>query len=183
MEQQCVYFHTEKEFSIANEILETDGVEILFTAKSAEIPMSSLTVEEKDAWNDSLLENIVSVPEFGRRIKSLEIGISYMQEERNLLLELQKQFHKDPHDKTALQALKRSLMRSSGRDRNRNRFPSSELFDMNEMVQDTVKCSCIIGKKDGNMIRYIEFLENKDPIVTISGPNALELKPRLEQKF
>jgi len=49
--------------------------------------------------------------------------------------------------------------------------------------RNNVSCSCIIGQKNGNMVRYLEFLENNDPIVSISGPNAIELKPGLEKKF
>jgi len=185
MEQQCVYFHTEKEFSTANTILETDGVEILFAAESVEIPIRNLTAEEKDAWYDSLINEMVeSLPGLERSIKSLEIQISVMQEQKNDLSEIQRALHKDKDNRNAIKTLLASMRKSTRTNlmRGRRRFRPFD-FSMRDLFSDTVECSCIIAKKNENIIRYIEFLANKDPIVTISGPNAMDLKPGLEQKF
>ncbi len=90
--------------------------------------------------------------------------------------------HKDINNKNALKTLLASMRKSTRT--NLARESSSQLvFGMVDLLSDTVECSCIIGQKNGNLIRFIEFLKNDDPIVTISGPNALELKPGLEQKF
>jgi len=46
---------------------------------------------------------------------------------------------------------------------------------------DGIRCSCIIARKGTDIVRYLEFL--KDPIITINGPNATNLKSTLEKKF
>ncbi len=74
MEQQCVYFHTEKQFSIANTILETDGVEILFSAESIEIPLRNLSAGEKDAWYDYVVDEMVKSLPAGTYHKILRIS-------------------------------------------------------------------------------------------------------------
>ena len=183
MEQQCVYFHTEKQFSIANTILETDGVEILFSAESIEIPLRNLSAGEKDAWYDYVVDEMVkSLPVLEHTIKSLEFQISSLQEQKNDLSEILRAAYKDINNKNALKTLLASMRKST--KTNLARESSSELvFGMMDLLSDTVECSCIIGQKNGNVVRFIEFVRNDDPIVTISGPNALELKSRLEQKF
>ena len=185
MEQQCVYFHTEKQFSIANTILDTNGVEILFSAESIEIPIRNLSAGEKDAWYDYVVNQMLeSLPGLERSIKSLEFRISSLQEQKNDLSELLRASHKDINNKNALKTLLASMRKSTKTNLARERLSSSELvFGMMDLLSDTVECSCIIGQKNGNLVRFIEFLKNDDPIVTISGPNALELKPELEQKF
>jgi hypothetical protein len=39
----------------------------------------------------------------------------------------------------------------------------------------------LIGKIDGNQVRFLEFLENQDPVVTIIGMNPNILAESLEK--
>ena len=48
-------------------------------------------------------------------------------------------------------------------------------------LDDRIRCSCIIARKGDDIVRYLEF--QKDPIVTITGPKAANLKSSLEKKF
>jgi len=45
----------------------------------------------------------------------------------------------------------------------------------------TIYCSCIIAKKENNIVRYLSF--EKDPIVTLFGAKSKKLKSSLEKKF
>ena len=44
-----------------------------------------------------------------------------------------------------------------------------------------IHCRCIIAKANNNIVRYLEFLD--DPVITITGPKASNLKSSLEKKF
>lgn len=46
-------------------------------------------------------------------------------------------------------------------------------------IQDRVYGSCLIAKKDENLLRYLSILEVKDPTITISGPDASYIKESL----
>jgi len=45
----------------------------------------------------------------------------------------------------------------------------------------TIRCSLLVAKKGDNTVRYLSF--KRDPILTITGPNASKLKSTLENKF
>jgi len=44
-----------------------------------------------------------------------------------------------------------------------------------------IQCSLLIAKKGDNTVRYLSFM--RDPILTITGPEAKNLKLTLESKF
>lgn len=129
MKQQCVYFHTEKPFSKAKKILKDDGVEILFAAKSAEVPIHTLTLEEKDAWEDYLHQQLVeSIPELEQTTREMDNVIMELGAKRTAILEIIKTFHEDPSNKKTLRMLQTTM---------RKRFVEDDIMRVTDGLQTT----------------------------------------------
>jgi hypothetical protein len=58
---------------------------------------------------------------------------------------------------------------------------SSRHFPTNGISMATIRCSLLVAKKGDNTVRYLSF--KRDPILTITGPEAKNLKSTLQSKF
>jgi len=189
MQQQCVYFHTEKEPKETENILKKEKMQIIFKTNQVEMRLQDLTEEEKDSWQKFQLEQIkmhlevIEIYEHQHqenfeKIKSKNKEIAEIIQSCLTSVENLKVVNKANRKRLKL-TLKsvRSHRELYFTERGMMDYPS-QLFENNRII-----CSCIIAKQGENFVRYLQFLENQDPVLTITGPNADSIKSTLEEKF
>jgi len=181
MQQQLVYLHTEKNLYETEEILKQQGMEIILKTNSMSIYFSDMTDEEQISFLKTLEEDLeVTVEMLDIQDRHIEIlarhGNSFSKDYREILKSLK--FSKNEDAIKQFQVIKKKLRKSqrlaeSFSDlRNRVRFLG---------LTDSVSCSCLIAKNGTDIIRYLSF--EQDPVLTITGPNATNLKSSLEKQF
>ena len=65
----------------------------------------------------------------------------------------------------------------------RSSFFVSRLLHLGMNRDGRIDCGVIIGNIDGNLVRYLEFHDNDDPVVTITGSGTTSIKSQLESQF
>lgn len=187
MQQQCVYFHTEKEPKETENILKKEKMQIMFKSERVLLRVQDLTDEEKDSWQKFQLEQINS---FIERIEIIEHASQENSEKvKSVNKELFKFIHSCKNDvgnakvnKTIGERLNQILKNLSHQDvyyAERNLIYEIPYH----LGNNKIICSCIIAKQGENFVRYLKFNEYQDPVLTITGPNADLIKSTLEEKF
>jgi len=187
VQQQCVYFHTEKEPKETEIILKKEKMQILFKTERVLLRVQDLTDEEKDSWQKFQLEQINSF------IKNIEIFEDKTQESFEKVKSANKKLFKFvdscKNDVGNLNINKAIGMRFNQILKNisyegLDRAERHLLYDVPYNLENNkIICSCIIAKQGENFVRYLKFIENQDPVLTITGPNADSIKSTLEEKF
>ena len=181
MQQQLVYLHTDKNLEETEEILKQQGMEIILRSNSLSLNFSDMTEEEQVGYLKTIevdMQNAADKLELQE--KQIEIlarkGNSFSKELREIFNSLKnsrntnriKHFQYLQEEFRKVQGLVSSIedLRYRSRDIRLN---------------DSIRCSCLIAKMGTDVIRYLSFEE--DPVLTITGPNATNLKSTLESKF
>ena len=182
MSQQSVCFHTEKNLCEAEEILAKEKIEIIVRSSTMYLNFSQLTPEEQNGWIKSVDEDLEdAVDEVTRYYNKLERFYkktkSFPLQIREMMNELRKSENLPITDRH--KHLIQKLMDFSRETQHLSYYSRYRLRDIR--LDDRIRCSCIIARKGNDIVRYLEF--QKDPIVTITGPKAANLKSSLEKKF
>jgi hypothetical protein len=185
VKQECVYFHTEKILEEAEEIFNKNKIEIIFKSKDTTIDMGDLTQEEKISLFQEELQSIhQDISEITSVEKLLHDQITTIEEIKNnydnTVLPSEGDFHAIRQYKKYRFRLERSL-RALGR--HALNYPLHRYSRSNSYENNSVPCSVIIGQLNGNLVRFLEFHDNDDPVVTITGINSSKIKSQLESQF
>ena len=197
MGQQCVHLHTAKELDATEKILKNEGMEIIVQIPTAYLQFDELTEEEKKSYLLEIEKNLTQqfksneaiFEEFRNQMKSYE---SF----KKLVFESLKTMKKSPTQIRNSNAYSKysdrlgkfcylfqncsasieeladplgSSLRSSG-------WPST-----GGVSSGPIRCSLLVAKKGDNIVRYLSFMT--DPVLTITGPDAKNMKSTLEDKF
>ncbi len=198
MSQQCVHFHTNKELNTAEDILKMEGMEIIIQSNNATLLFSDLTDEEKKSYLLEIEKELKEHFQFSEKILK-QFGMllkDYPKFEKSTFESLKlmnnnsgKIVKSKMYDKyssnmvslyTALSDCSFRMRRiadpfggSLGATRRRPGY--------NHAPIGKIECSLLVAKKGDNTVRYLSFM--RDPIITITGPQAKNLKTNLEKKF
>ena len=185
MQQKCVYLHTAKNLKQTEKILKNSGMEIVFKSNDISLPLKELSVTETIAWfeecNKEIRWTLKRFDDYENDLVNLKKNIETAGKN---ISELVKLYHNDPNGYKTNEKYELCLkkMRKAS---NRYGFRTAIRFALRRTLRITtpIHCSCLIAKKGNNIARYLEFHENKDPILTITGPKATNMKTLLEKKF
>jgi len=197
MEQKLVYLHTEKNLEETEEILKQQGMEIIVQVPTAYLSFDELTEEEKksyllevekdlmqqfisneailakfrnqmksyDSFKKSVFESLKTMKKSPTQIRNSNTYAKYSDCLRNLGYI----FHNCYASMEDVADPLGSSLRSSGR-------PST-----GGVSSGPIRCSLLVAKKGDNIVRYLSFMT--DPVLTITGPDAKNMKSTLEGKF
>jgi len=165
------------------EILKHEEIEIILKTSDMYINFSEMTLEEQSSWvklvREDLEEAADDIDLFYRKIERFNKNKRTIPESvRKMLNDIRKSesfLLGETHKK-----LIKELVDFEHATRHLSYYNNYRTRDITRFG-DGIRCSCIIARKGDNIVRYLEFL--KDPIVTINGPNASNLKSTLEKKF
>ena len=182
MQQECVYLHTFKNIQEAETIQKENGFVVITKIKDVYLDVNEMNDEEKRSYLETIrdeftetLEEIASVEVTG------EVYFKKLQMLKRTIFEIV-----DLLDKTSSNQVigKFNLILAETKKIN----DIIDIFDKflirrNSMIRvgHRPHCSMLIAKKGEEIIRYLEF--EKDPIITITGPNAITMKSSLEKSF
>lgn len=186
MKQECVFFHTEKSLREAKNILKNEKMQIVFRSDNVQLKLSDLTEEEKISWgkfqDERIFRNLQRIRDWEQEWSaSFKNSKSIYDETVHLMKELRK--------KGNLTKMKQILKEKLGKHMRSGKI--SQLFSAQYFMDEIpdildsneIHCSCIVAKQGDNIVRYLKFLENEDPVITITGPKASSLKLSIEGKF
>ncbi len=186
MQQQYVYLNTTKNLEEIERVIKELGMEVIFKCKHAYVDLEGLTKEEKNAWiggiEESVNRNLESGAIFSKTLEDLaQTGRKYASEAHALL----RRYRENP-SKEIFDSLFSMYLIASRHAKNYDLLHPS-LTSMLELIANpgvpipsSVSVSCLIARRGENVVRYIGIRDNKDPIVTIMGPDAEILKVSLE---
>jgi len=183
MKQQLEFFHTEKNLEETEEILAKEKMEIIFRSDDTFLSIHDLNAEEKIAY----LEATIPQTKCGNNKLQHAIQLFNKVEKRSMefvkeIEELIKTMKENPNCfKTYL--MFNEILKTSDKLRGKNDQVDSFSFFRYayNLPTEIIHCRCIIAKVNNNIVRYLEFLD--DPVITITGPKASNLKSSLEKKF
>jgi len=187
MKQECVYFHTDKGLIATEKEFREQGMEIVFRSSNTELKRNDLAEEEKNAWDkfthEENKESIQALNKYDKSIGEFIDALKILRSGTKTTLEL---YHRGEN----LQKLKKSVNKLTHPDAEGNAMSAYHLVGGMEAslqnlvsINNDVNCACIIAKKGNTIVRYIKFLKNKDPVITITGTNASRLKTTLKEKL
>jgi len=181
MQQQLVYLHTEKNLEETEEILKQQGMEIVLKTNNMHIYFSDMTEEEQISYLKTIEEDLeVTADMLDIQDRQIEIlarhGNSFSKDYREIIKSLK--FSKNEDTVKKFQIIEKKLRKVQ-----RLAEAISDLRYRARVLglNDIVRCSCLIAKNGTDIIRYLSF--KQDPVLTINGPNATNLKSTLESKF
>jgi len=187
MKQECVFFHTEKSPKETEKILKNEKMQVIFKSENAQLRLKDMTEEEKISWQNFQDEQMAS---YLKRIKELrddwkthfENFESRYNEFSNCLESYRKEGNRAEINKAIREKFGENIRHGSMREL----YLIERLMEgdvPNILDNSEIHCSCIVAKQGENIVRYLKFLENKDPILTITGPRADNLKTSIRGKF
>ena len=187
MQQQCVYFHTEKEPKETENILKKEKMQIIFKTNQVEMRLQDLTEEEKNGWQkfevERIIDTIKSLEEYDRKRQE---HFEKLKSAKNEMIKFIQSCKNDVAKAKVNKAIREKLMESLEHAGSREMYITESIL-MDDIPtfsrNNRIICSCIIAKQGENFVRYLQFLENQDPVLTITGPNADSIKSTLEEKF
>ena len=180
MEQKYLYLHTEKTLADTEEILKSEGMQIVFKSDYTNIKFSDMTEGEKLGWCKALEGNLpLQISLLEKKRKQFEKKIELTEKKLVDVFNLIKDVNTDNVDTKFEDIVKNRL----------NLGPFYVDMDLrrqwdvidNGVTNSTINCSCLIAKTENDVVRYLSFLD--DPVLSISGPTAANLKLSLEKQF
>ncbi len=187
MKQECVVLHTNKDLMQTEEILKEKGFEIVFKSQSVILPISELTKEELECWQEFLGKEL---NKFLKTCYKQEKYIEKFRETRKIINEQLKKFvdsfNRNP--KSSETTIAYAWLTNKLNEIAHTNFYAGDFRDMTSLHYDIpelreTNCYCLVAKKDSNVVRYLGFRAFPDPIITFSGPEANILKSTLEKQF
>jgi len=178
MEQKLVYLHTDKNLKETEEILKQQGMEIILISDSLQLNFSDMTKEEQLSYLKTLEADLEDTAD---QLVMLDKEIlarkkSFSKEYRKILISLKHSGKTDTIKHFQHLQVKFKKIRYLDHELSQLSYRSRDLD-----LYESIECSCLIAKMGTDVIRYLEF--KKDPVLTITGPNATNLKSTLESKF
>jgi len=200
MSQQCVHLHTTRELDATERILKMQGMEIIVQSNHANLRFSDLTDEEKKSYMLEVEKELKEQLEFNEKtLKGFGMLMKdYSKFKKSIFasLDLIKNSNGKIRTTKAYEKYSSNIM-SLGNSfmdcfhgMNRIAFPLdlvpiSWRRTQNSSVVNgtigTIRCSLLVAKKGDNTVRYLSF--KRDPILTITGPEAKNIKLILRSKF
>ena len=182
MKQKCVQFHTSKSFAQTLKIFKKEKLEIIFYNPLVKFYLEELTIEEQISWIEA---NQKDTADFDRFLKKhsekFENFVNKIIEVRKQTKELVKLYRDNPSSYKTSEKYEQ-MIKSKKKLNDDFNFNLLYYYWYNHLQEDIkISCSCIIAKKGTTVVRYLEF--KTDPVVTITGPKAANLKSSLEKKF
>jgi len=181
MKQQCIYLHTTKDLAETEEILKNAGMQIVFQSDDADIKFSDMTEEEKISWLKSIQEDLdMQIKDMELNREAYEIGKNFIEKKFADVLNLVKDDNYSNVDE------KYKKIVNGMREIDQHYYKMGDwrncvTLDHGLIRQSKLRCSCLIAKTETDVVRYLSFLN--DPILSITGPNATNLKSSLKEKF
>ena len=183
MQQQCVYFHTFKNIDAAERILKENGMSIILKQKNTYMDVSEMNDEEKRSYLETIKNEFAeTLEEIGRVEINGELYFKQLQMMKSTIFEIFDLFGKTSSNQQINE--KFDLLLAQIKKVNN----VVDIFDKFRNLRyahiragHRPSCSILIAKKGDEIIRYLEF--EKDPVITVTGPNATNLKSSLESKF
>ena len=181
MKQQCIYLHTTKDLAETETILKNEGMQIVFQSDDAEIKFSDMTEEEKISWLKSMHEDLdVQIIDMESNRTAFQLEINFIEKKFVDVVNLLK----DDNYSNVDEKYKKIVKEMSEIDQHYYKtgdWRNCVTIDHGIIRQSKLRCSCLIAKTGTDVVRYLSFLN--DPILTITGKNATNLKSSLEGKF
>lgn len=165
----------------AEKLFQQNGIEIIFKDYRSLVKFSDLTDEEKKTWLD---ENQPSSSELLASLNKLHAELGKHLLTLNTLNQLPDNVKKSEY-MDSFNVMNHLHATISGIDAEFTpRLRHGHFFhDLSIEDDGAVECKVIIGKSGNSIIRFLEFIENDDPIVTITGGDMHPLKESLEKLF
>jgi len=182
MQQKYLQFHTSKSFSQTLEILEKEKLEIIFQSNECRIDFTELTIEEQISWIEANEEHMKHYDMFFKKQGgNLESYFESIMDFRKQTKELVKLHRNNPSSYKTSEKYDQFI---KAWEKVKGKYDFRPVYHYSqEYLKPNVRvsCSCIIAKKGTNLVRYLSF--ESDPIVTIIGSKASDLKTSLKSKF
>ena len=183
MQQQCVYLHTFKNINEAEKIMKENGMTIILKQKSTYIDVSEMNEEEKRSYLETIKNEFAdTLEEIGAAEVNGELYFKQLQMMKRTIFEIFELLDKTSNNQQVNEKFDLLLAELK---KVKNIIEIFDKFRTRRYTYISVghrpSCSIIIAKKGDEIIRYLEF--EKDPVLTITGPNATNLKSTLESKF
>ena len=180
MEQKYLYLHTEKTLADTEEILKSEGMQIVFKSDHTEIKFSDMTEGEKLGWFNALEDNLsLEMSWLEKQRMKYERGIKSIEKKLGDVISFVKDVNVDNVDNKFEDLVKKTGDFGSYYVNMDvlSRWAETE----NDDGEPRIYCSCLIAKTENDVVRYLSFLD--DPVLSITGPNSSKLKSTLENKF
>jgi len=181
MQQKLAYLHTTKDLAETETILKNEGMQIVFQSDDAEIKFSDMTEGEKISWLKSMQEDLEGqISDMKLNREAYEIGKNFIEKKFADVLNLVKDDNYSNVDE------KYKKIVNGMREIDQHYYKMGDwrncvTIDHDLIRQSKLRCSCLIAKTGTDVVRYLSFLN--DPILSITGPNATNLKLSLKEKF
>ena len=165
-------------------IVTTLGMDVILETSHMRLEHTDLSKEEKIAVLDSIEDQIrYYVKNMDDAIKKAEEFKSLMMSGRkyaNEFFEIIKEYKDSPNpDITNVRGVlsKKARQFSFERDDFGHFFEVMKMSDLYFALCGDIFISCLLARKGENFLRYISI--RKDPMITITGPDAEDLKHKL----
>jgi len=191
MQKHCVSINTVKNIDEIEAIARQVGMEIVFKCRNAYVEPEDMNEEERIAWIDGLEETLSRNLELGAVFsKSLadlaQTGRRYASEMYSLI----KRYRENPSKEVYYSILTLGML-------HKNKFKNMQDCTLTRSVYSTIEiiacptvvqlppihASCLVATMGENIMRYISFRENDDPVITIAGRDAEIIKAQMESQL
>lgn len=177
MKQESVYLHTVKDMDDAEKIFLRNGIEIVFKNHSCRMFISELTDEERKTLGEQRNPNLSDLTE---SLESLEKRIT-----ESLTILKTVKYDNNQSEQKLDTWINLDNLHSAINIIDEQIRPMTSFRRWRELRRDEeiIRCGVIIGSFNGHSIRFLEFLEDDDPVITISGNNPNPIKESLAPQF
>lgn len=184
MKQKCVFFHTEKGIEDVKELFLKNNIDIVFKSNNCSVDFTDLTNEEKISYFKKGAQQIKQ-----SLIKTQEV-IKKISSDLEKIQKIQQAYETAGIDESDLDSIQRYEIQAQRLESRlfmlgkfRRSFIVNRMLHSNIDIDGKLDCGIIIGSIDGNIVRFLEFYDNDDPIITITGNTANALKSHLQRQF
>jgi len=179
-----VIFHTLKSFQRTEQILREANMEIIFKSKRAEVPLDEMSDEERESWLVFQQKRLVmNSSNLKQSINSGKETLAFLSDSFEIIEKIQKMSQNEPDYRQIEEMIQACIKKHSHL---RSYFGYNRMVDLLEyklpsmLNSAEITCTTIIAKKGENWLRYLRALKNEDPIVTISGSDAEQIRTLFE---
>lgn len=178
MEQKSEFIHTNKKWEKVIDIFSENEIEIFYKNDLITLDINELNEEEKKIWGKNAKEQL---PQLLPKLKKSYNEIGKIIEIVSQFIDLAEKSKINPDNWLDLNALSYEI------DSVREILTRLSYFEhTNKMFSPDygrVPVSFIIGQKEGNIVKYLNPLDNDTALVTISGNSSSSLKSEMVKQF